>query len=356
MPEIQTSRVTVRRGLCRYAIAERPVHVPVRRTKAYRYASMGLYRHNEATFRYGALHRVPLCFVPRPTPAVHSIPSLRKRPLLLRFWQAGLPPSLSAQRQHAGTANAIRSIPVTPVVFHSPADVPPYIAPRLSRDRHPFTESCYMSRPPNHQNPELLATARWLLSFEKLSVRALRRCYRNAATDRIAAVCRLVKAEARQRVQDARALGIVADVAAGATTRPTPPRRRMPSQPTRRARSTPMHPRVQPLGNVQHTLRLDPRAMHQPHGPRGALIAALKDQQLRVQERELHSIAATITALDERLEGLARQVANFVSARTVAPLPPSVTPRTTRARIISGMRQCAAHLGGLLRTLIRRGV
>lgn len=220
----------------------------------------------------------------------------------------------------------------------------------------PLTESQYMSRPPNHQDPELLATARWLLSFEKLSVRALRRCYRNAATDRIAAVCRLVKGEARQRVQDARALGIVADVAAGATTRRRAPMRRTPSQPTRRARSSPMRPHVQPPGTGQHTLRLDQRAMHPPHGPRGAVIAALKDQQMRVQARELHHIAAMFSVLDQRLEGLARQVAVVVSAQTVAPLPPSMTPRTIRTRIISGLRQCTTHLGGLLRALIHRRV
>lgn len=212
-----------------------------------------------------------------------------------------------------------------------------------------------MSRPPNHQDPELLATARWLISFEKLSVRALRRCYRNAATDRIAAVCRLVKAEARQRVQDARALGIVADFASGATKR-TAPMHRTPSQPTRRARSTPMRPHVQPPSIGQHTLRLDQLAMHRPQGPRGAVIAALKDQQLRAQAQELHRIAAMFRVLDQRLEGLARQVAVVVSAQTVAPLPPSTTPRTIRTRIISGLQLCTTHLGGLLRTLIHRCV
>ena len=212
-----------------------------------------------------------------------------------------------------------------------------------------------MSRPPNHQDPELLATARWLLSFEKLSVRALRRCYRNAATDRIAAVCRLVKAEARQRVQEARALGIVADDTAGATKRLTAPMRRMPSQPTRRARSTPIRPHVPPSGKVQPTRLLDQRAMRQPHGPRGAVIAALKDQQLRVQERERHRIVTMLCALDQRLEGLARQVAVVVSAQTVAPSPPSMTPPTTGTRIINGMRRCAAQIGGLLRSLMHRG-
>ena len=63
-----------------------------------------------------------------------------------------------------------------------------------------------------------------------------------------------------------------------------------------------------------------------------------------------------LTALDQRLEGLERQVAAVVSAQTIAPLPPSMKPPTTRTRIISGIRRCAAHVGGLLRTLIHRGV
>ena len=104
-----------------------------------------------------------------------------------------------------------------------------------------------MAGPAHQENTELLATARWLQIFDKLTVEAMRRCYPHASTDRLAAACRAVKAEARERQREGRELGIVPDAAA----RPARGARTInaPRRPTHRGHTVPAaHCRNRPGG------------------------------------------------------------------------------------------------------------
>ena len=207
-----------------------------------------------------------------------------------------------------------------------------------------------MSRPPNHTTPALLATARWLQSFEKLSARTMRQCYRHAATDLIAAACRMVKAEARQRREEARAHGIVVEpveARAGARKRratDTPP------QQAHRMHASTMHPRRAAM-DVGVRRALDPtrRIDTHQHSPRAAVVAALKAQsERREHDRRLDAVAAALPTLSDRLSALEQHVAARATTAPMVvapPTPPAAPTVTTLTRVLrDGIRAVVATM------------
>ncbi len=197
-----------------------------------------------------------------------------------------------------------------------------------------------MSRPPNVPTTVLLATARWLKCLDKLTVSALRLCHKRTATDRVAAVCRFVKQEARLRTQDARAHGVIVTLATGPATRRATRTPHKMQTPTPRATCAPRTTRVQGPTPATRDAGVPRRAVPSPHGPRDAVIAALSAQAKREQEERLQRIAAEQRQLRERLDGVERKIAaqpNTPAITKVPPAPPVV-------------------LGGVLKLLVRRCV
>lgn len=166
-----------------------------------------------------------------------------------------------------------------------------------------------MSRQPNVPTTVLLATARWLSCVDKLTVSALRLCHKRTATDRVAAVCRFVKQEARQRAQDACAHGVIVARATGPATRRTTRATRAMQPPTPRAPSAPHTTLVQHPVRAPRNVGIPRRAVPSPHGPRDAIIAALGAQAKREHEAQLQRIAADQLQLRERLDGVERRIA-----------------------------------------------
>lgn len=180
-----------------------------------------------------------------------------------------------------------------------------------------------MSRLPNVPITILLATARWLMCVDKLTVSALRLVHKRTATDRIAAVCRLVKAEARQRAQDAVAHGVIAErPSRSAARRPARPRPTA-EAPAHRARSPRHTMRAQQPAPSPRNAGAPRRAEPSPYGPRDAVIAALSAQARVAHAERLQQIADEQRRLRERIDGVERQIA------TAAPSP--ITPTASTA-------------------------
>jgi len=179
-----------------------------------------------------------------------------------------------------------------------------------------------MSRLPNVPITILLATARWLMCVDKLTVKTLRFVHKRTATDRIAAVCRLVKAEARQRTRDAVAHGVIAErlsrPAARRTARPRPTA----EAPAQRARSPRQTMRAHQPAPAPRNAGAPHRAMPPQHGPRDAVIAALNAQARRADVDRLQQIATEQRQLHARLDGVERVIA----ARAATPPPAAVPP------------------------------
>lgn len=210
-----------------------------------------------------------------------------------------------------------------------------------------------MSRPANHPTDVLLATARWLKCVEKLSVRALRRCHKRTATDRVAAVCRLVHAKARQRTHDARTHGVIAESASGSEARRPARTRRSPKAPTQRAQSTLHTARLQQPARATRNVGAPHRAVSSQSGPRDAVIAALNAQAKRAHEDRLQQIAEEQRQLRERLDGIERKVAVH-TATPVTPAAPKPAPTAHRAGMLTVLvRRCVACARVLLQRLSR---
>lgn len=209
-----------------------------------------------------------------------------------------------------------------------------------------------MSRLPNVPITILLATARWLMCVDKLTVNTLRLVHKRTATDRIAAVCRFVKAEARQRTRDAVAHGVIAERPSRSAARRTAQMRPTAEAPVHRARSVramrePQQAPAPRNADAPH------RAMPPQHGPRAAVIAALNAQPNRAHEDRLRQIAEQHRQLRERLEGIERKVA-VRTATPVTPAAPQRAPTVSRAgKLIGLVRRCAARARTLLRRLPR---
>jgi len=171
----------------------------------------------------------------------------------------------------------------------------------------------------------LLATARWLESFEKLSVRTLRLCYRHAATDRIAAACRMVKAEARQRRDDARTLGIVVEpVAARARAKKQRAAGTLPQQ-AHRPRASTMHPRRAGIDvGLRRALEPTRRIGTQQQAPRAAVVAALQAQaERRELDRRLDAVVAVLPTLCDRVGAIELHVATIAASAPVVVVAPT---------------------------------
>ncbi len=205
-----------------------------------------------------------------------------------------------------------------------------------------------MSRPPNIPTTVLLATARWLKCVAKLSVRALRLCHNRTATDRIAAVCRFVKDEARQRVQDAVAHGVIAErPARSAARRPARPRPTA-QAPAQRARSPRHTMRAQRPAPAPRNAGAPHRAVPSPSGPRDAVIAALSAQAKVAHEERLKQIAEEQRRLRERIDGMQRQIAASTPSPIMQPVP-TAPMVTTRAVLPALVRRGIAHARSVLR-------
>ncbi len=209
-----------------------------------------------------------------------------------------------------------------------------------------------MSRQPNVPTTVLLATARWLSCVDKLTVSALRLCHKRTATDRVAAVCRFVKQEARQRTQDARAHGVIAARDTGPATRRTTRATRTMQPPTPRAPSAPHTTRVHHPAPATRNVGIPSRAVPSPYGPRDAVSAALSAQAKREDEVRLQRIAAEQRQLRERLDGVERRIA----AQPITPV--SVTVPTSPTAVRYGgpkvlVRQCIARVEALVQQLWR---
>ena len=205
-----------------------------------------------------------------------------------------------------------------------------------------------MSRLPNVPITILLATARWLMCVDKLTVSALRLAHKRTATDRIAAVCRLVKAEARQRTQDAVAHGVIAErPSRSAARRPVCPRPTA-EAPAARARSPRHTMRAQQPASAPRNAHAPHRAVPSAYGPRDAVIAALSAQARVAHAERLKEIADEQRLLRERIAGVERQIA--------ASLPSPITPTaftapsvTARLALPSLVRRSIARARSVLR-------
>ncbi len=209
-----------------------------------------------------------------------------------------------------------------------------------------------MSRLPNVPITILLATARWLMCVDKLSVSALRLVHKRTATDRIAAVCRLVKAEARQRTQDAVAHGVIAARPSRSVARQPARPRPTAEAPEHRARSARQSLRAQHPTPAPRNAGAPHRAMLPQHGPRDAVIAALNAQARSAHIDRLQQIATEQRHLHARIDGVERLIAE----RATTPTHSTVTPAPAVAPdgvLTSLVRRWSARMHVLLQRLWR---
>jgi hypothetical protein len=209
-----------------------------------------------------------------------------------------------------------------------------------------------MSRLPNVPITILLATARWLLCVDKLTVKTLRIVHKRTATDRIAAVCRFVKEEARQRARDAVAHGVIAERPSPSAARRPAPVRPTSEAPAHRARSPRQAVRAPQSGPAARNAGAPHRAMPPQHGPRDAVIAALKAQARQAHVDRLQQIATEQRQLHARVDGIERLITACATTPTPATVPaaPAVAPD---GALISLVRRWRARVHVLLQRLWR---